>query len=106
MLTSTCAMDERNQPSDDHKLYIQYKYAKREFRRAHGQKVKTYLNDLEEDFDGNAETDSCAFWKLVNRKRKTKPQLTFHCVEYSGAKVDCRPLVPKVPGSSPVMSGF
>ena len=31
--------------------------------------------------------------------------LTHLQVEYSGAEVECRPLVSKVPGSSPLMNG-
>ena len=29
-----------------------------------------------------------------------------NCVVDSGAVIECRPLVPKVPGSNPVISGF
>ncbi|MEW8546461.1 MAG: reverse transcriptase domain-containing protein, partial [Candidatus Thiodiazotropha sp.] len=51
-------------------LYLEYKSAKREFRRCHRKCVNKYLQDQIDQIDKAAEVDSALFWRLVNARRK------------------------------------
>lgn len=52
--------------------YINYKNAKRIFRRMHRYGVEIYLNLLNQDLDKNVEIDADKFWKVVkSRKQKS-----------------------------------
>jgi exonuclease III len=49
---------------------IAYKEAKCAFRREHRRAARLYLYELHDEVDRCAEVDSCAFYKLVNQRRK------------------------------------
>ena len=54
-------------------FYIEYKNAKRDFKRLHNYHVNQYLRQLDHEIDKTAEADSEKFWKIVNsRKNSTK----------------------------------
>ena len=50
--------------------YIEYKDAKRNFRRCHRHYVEKYLQSQNEEIDRAAEIDSNMFWRMVNARRK------------------------------------
>ena len=51
--------------------YVEYKSAKREFRRSHRKCVNKYLQDQIDQIDKVTEVDGALFWRLINARRKT-----------------------------------
>ena len=59
---------------NNYKSYKLYKIAKSKFRKLHRYHAQLYLNKLDEEIDRTAEIDQTQFWKLINKRRKSKSQ--------------------------------
>ena len=76
--------------SVSHLSYIQYKSAKRDFRRCHRKYADRYLQSQLDEIDRVAEVDSAHFWRLVNACRKISnsnpgTELLFHGENFNTA---------------------
>ena len=54
---------------NDHLTCVEYKNAKRIFRKIHRRKVLSYISKLHEEIDLYADIDSKLFWRCINRRR-------------------------------------